>query len=133
MSLHALAPSIYEAGRAIDRLEGQLAAAEQLIESAAEAPEGLDEELEAIREALDQIDDVGEARRNAGVATAIQGSSTLPTEDHMWQVDRAWEAMEELLGPLNELITSRVPALNAQLFAAGVRPKPGEVVAMPER
>ncbi|MYJ16686.1 MAG: hypothetical protein F4106_01285 [Gemmatimonadetes bacterium] len=134
MSLHALAPSIYEAGRAIDRLEGQLAAAEQLIEAAAEAPEGLDEELEAIREALDQIDDdVGEARRNAGVATAIQGSSTLPTEDHMWQVDRAWEAMEELLGPLNELITSRVPALNAQLFAAGVRPKPGEVVAMPER
>ena len=134
MSLHALAPSIYEAGRAIDGLEEQLDAAEELIEAAAEAPEGLDEELEAIREALDEIDDdVGEARRNAGVATAIQGSSTLPTEDHMWQVDRAWEVMEELLGPLNELITSRVPALNAQLFAEGVRPKPGEALAMPER
>ena len=135
MSLHALAPSIYEAGRAIDRLEEQLDAAEELIEAAAEAPEGLEaEELEAIREALDEIDDdVGEARRNAGVATAIQGSSTLPTEDHMWQVDRAWEVMEELLGPLNELITSRVPALNAQLFAEGVRPKPGEALAMPER
>ena len=134
MSLHTLAPSIYEAGRAIDRLEEQLDAAEELIEAAAEAPEGLDEELEAIREALDEIDDdVGEARRNAGVATAIQGSSTLPTEDHMWQVDRAWEVMQELLGPLNELITSRVPALNAQLFAEGVRPKPGEAVAMPER
>ncbi len=115
-------------------LEEQLDAAEELIEAAAEAPEGLDEELEAIREALEEIDDdVGEARRNAGVATAIQGSSTLPTEDHRWQVDRAWEVMEELLGPLNELITSRVPALNAQLFAEGVRPKPGEAVAMPER
>ena len=134
MSLHALAPSIYEAGRAVDRLEEQLDAAEELIEAAAEAPEGLDEELEAIREALEEVDDdVGEARRNAWVATAIQGSSTLPTEDHMWQVDRAWEVMEELLGPLNELITSRVPALNAQLFAEGVRPKPGEAVVVPER
>ena len=134
MSLHALAPSIYEAGRAIDNLEGQLDAAEELIDAAAEAPEGLADELEAIREALEEIDDdVGEARRNAGVATAIQGSSTLPTEDHMWQVDRAWEGMEELLGPLNELITARVPALNAQLFAEGVRPKPGEAVVMPER
>ena len=134
MWLHTLAPSVYEAGRAVDRLEEQLDAAEELIEAAAEAPEGLDEELEAIREALEEIDDdVGEARRNAGVATAIQGSSTLPTEDQMWQVDRAWEGMEELLGPLNELITSRVPALNAQLFAEGVRPRPGEAVVMPER
>ena len=134
MSLHALAAPIYEAGRAVDRLEEQLDAAEELIEAAAEAPEGLAEELEAIREALDEIDDdVGEARRNAGVATAIQGSSTLPTEDQMWQVDRAWEVMAELLDPLNELITSRVPALNAQLYAEGVRPKPGEAVALPGR
>ena len=134
MSLHALAAPIYEAGRAVDRLEEQLDAAEELIEAAAEAPEGLAEELAAIREALDEIDDdVGEARRNAGVATAIQGSSTLPTEDQMWQVDRAWEVMAELLDPLNELVTSRVLALNAQLYAEGVRPKPGEAVALPGR
>ena len=134
MSLHRLAPSIYEAGRAVSALEEQLDAAEELIEAADEAPEGLAEELEAIREALEEIDDdVGEARRNAGVATAIQGSSTLPTEDQMWQIDRAWELMAELLHPLNELITSRVPALNAQLYAEGVRPKPGEVVAVPGR
>ena len=69
--------------------------------------------------------------RNAGVAGAIQQSSTLPTEDQMWQVDRAWEVMEALVGPLNELITSRVPALNARLYAEGVRPKPGEVVRVP--
>ena len=134
MSLHALAPAIYEAGRAVDAIEEQLDAAEELIEAADEAPEGLREELDAIRQALDEIDDdVGEARRNAGVATAIQGSSTLPTEDQMWQVARAWEAMEELLGPLNELITSRVPALNAQLYGEGVRRKPREAVTMPER
>ena len=134
MSLHALAPSIYEAGRAVDRLEEQLNGAEELIDGVEEPPEGVKEELEAIREALEELgDDVGDARRNAGVATAIQGSSTLPTDDQMWQIDRAWELMEELAGPLNELITSRVPALNAQLYAEGVRPKPGEEVVVPGR
>ena len=134
MSLHTLAVPIYEAGRAIRSLEEQLDAAEELIDAAAEAPEGLEDELEAIREALEEVeDDVAEARRNAGVARAIQGSSTLPTEDHLWQVDRAWEVMAEVAGPLNELITSRVPALNAQLYAEGVRPKPGEAVVVPGR
>ena len=134
MSLHTLAVPIYEAGRAIRSLEEQLDAAEELIQGAAEAPESLKEEVEAIREALEEVeDDVAEARRNAGVARAIQGSSTLPTEDHLWQVDRAWEVMAEVLDPLNELITSRVPALNAQLYAEGVRPKPGEAVEVPGR
>ena len=129
MSLHTLAAPIYEAGRAIRSLEEQLDAAEELIEGAAEAPEGLTDEVEAIREALEEVeDDVAEARRNAGVAGAIQGSSTLPTADQMWQVDRAWEVMSEVAEPLNALITSRVPALNAQLYAEGVRPKPGEAV-----
>ena len=131
MSLHRLAVPIYEAGRAVRALEEQLDAAEELIEAAGEPPEGVKEELDAIREALEEVDDdVGEARRNAGVAGAIQGSSTLPTEDHMWQVDRAREVMTELVGPLNELITSRVPALNAQLYAEGVRPEPGDEVVV---
>ena len=131
MSLHKLAAPIYEAGRAIDAIEEQLDAAEELVEAAAEAPEDLTDEVEAIREALEEVeDDVAEARRNAGVAGAIQGSSTLPTADQMWQVDRAWEVMSEVAEPLNALITSRVPALNAQLYAEGVRPKPGEVVVV---
>ncbi len=134
MSLHRLAPAIYEAGGAVRALEEQLDAAQALIEAADEPPDGLADELDAIREALDEIDDdVGDARRNAGVASAIQGSSTLPTEDQLWQVDHAWELVAELLGPLNELVTSRVPALNAQLYAPGVRPQPGEAVALPER
>ncbi len=131
MSLHRLAPVIYEAGRAVRALGEQLDATEALIEGATEAPEGLADEIAAIREALEALDDdIGEARRNAGVAGAIQGSSTLPTADQTWQVDRAWEAMDDdVLGPLNELIASRVPALNARLYAEGVRPQPLEEVA----
>ena len=134
MSLHKLAVPIYEAGRALGRIEGQLDAAQEVVDGADEPPEGLGDELAAIREALDEVaDDLGEARRNAGVAGAIQRSSTLPTADQRWQVDRAWEVMAELVGPLNELVASRVPALNARLYAEGVRPKPGEAVVMPSR
>ena len=134
MSLHRLAVPIHEADRAIERLEAQLDAAQEVVDGADEPPEGLGDELAAIREALDEVaDDLGEARRNAGVAGAIQRSSTLPTADQRWQVDRAWEVMAELVGPLNELVASRVPALNARLYAEGVRPKPGEAVVMPSR
>ena len=123
---------IHEANQAISRLEGQLDDAEELIDGANAPPEGIEEELEAIREALEAVqDDVTEARRNAGVARAIQGSSTLPTEDHLWQVDHAWELMGETVGKLNELIRTRVPDLNAQLYAEGVRPDTGGTVEMP--
>ena len=132
MRLHTLAVPIYEAGRAIEKLTEQLDAAAQLIAAAAQPPEGVKGELDSIRAALEEVeDDMQQAQRNAGVAWDIEGSSTLPTEDQVWQVDRAWEVMEELVGPLNELITSRVPALNARLYAEGVRPTVGEVVRGP--
>ena len=134
MSLHRLAVPIHEATEAISRLEEQLDGAEELIGGADDPPEGIGEELEAIREALEGIEeDVSEARRNAGVANAIQRSSTLPTEDHLWQVDHAWEVMGETVPELNELIRNRVPDLNAQLYAEGVRPDSGDAVEMPER
>ena len=134
MSLHAMAGPIYEAGQALDAIEEQLSAAEELIEGADEAPEGLEEELEAIEEQVEEIrDELGDARRNAGVANAIQGSSTVPTADHLWQVDEVWNVMPELLDRLNALIETRMPALNAQLYAEGVRPSAGEPVALPDR
>ncbi|MYE33304.1 MAG: hypothetical protein F4X23_00425 [Gemmatimonadales bacterium] len=134
MSLHAMAGPIYEAGQALDAIEDQLSAAEELIEGADEAPEGLEEELEAIAEEVEEIrDELGDARRNAGVANAIQGSSTVPTADHLWQVDEVWNVMPELLDRLNALIETRVPALNAQLYSEGVRPSAGEPVALPDR
>ena len=134
MSLYAMAGPIYDAGQAANALDEQLAAAKELIEGADEAPEGLEEEVEAIEEELEEIrDKLGEARRNAGVQNAIQGTSTVPTEDHLWQVDEVWNVMPEVLDRLNALIETRVPALNAQLYAETVRPPAGEPIAMPER
>ncbi|MFV1987179.1 MAG: glycosyl hydrolase [Gemmatimonadota bacterium] len=134
MSLHALAKPIYDAGQAANDLEEQLDGADDLVGAADEAPEGLSDEIEAIREELEAIrDDLGEARRNARVANAIQGSSTLPTDDHLWQVDHAWEVIPEVLERLNELIQTRVPALNDRLYTEAVRPSAGEPIELPAR
>jgi len=89
--------------------------------------EAIQEELEAIQEGLQ------EANGWSRVAGDIQQSSTLPTEDQLWQVDAAWDAVPPLVERLNALITTRVPAFNAALDAEGVRPDPGEALEVPRR
>ena len=134
MDLHVLAVPIDDAARAIVRLEERLDAAEALIEAAEGAPDALSEELQSIRDELEAVDeDLGEARQNAGVASDIQGSSSLPTEDHLWQVDRAWELMPGVVERLNALARTRMPGLERQLYAEGVRPSTGEAIALPAR
>ena len=134
MSLYTLAAPIYEATQAARRVGEQLDVAEELIEGADEAPESLMEELTAIREELTEVEEELElARDNASVAGAIQGSSTLPTADQLWQVDRAWEVLPAAVERLNEIVLTRMPALNAMLNAEGVRPSVGETIEIPRR
>ena len=134
MTLYTLAAPIYEATQALQRVEEQLDAAEDLIEEADEAPESLTEEITAIREELGTVEEELEiARDNARVAGAIQGSSTLPTEDQLWQVDRVWEVLPPAVDQLNVIILTRVPTLNAMLDAEGVRPSVGEAIEIPKR
>jgi photosystem II stability/assembly factor-like uncharacterized protein len=134
MSLHRLAAPLNDATQATGRINGQMDEAEELLEASGVEDEAIAEMLEAIVEELDEIrSDLGEARRWAGVAGAIQGSSTVPTEDQFWQIDAAWDAVPPLIERLNVLITSEVPALNAAMDASGVRPDPGEPVTVPRR
>ena len=134
MSLHRLAVPINDATAAISHLEEQLDAAEELIAGADAPPEGIEEELEAIREALEEIEDeVSEARQNAGVARAIQQAFGPPDRGSHVAGRPRLEVMGETVLELNALIEDRVPALNAQLYAEGVRPDAGEAVEMPER
>ena len=134
MSLYSIAKPIYDAGQAANTLDEQLEAAKELIEGAEEAPEGLEDELAEIEEELEAIrEELGEVRRNVGVARAIQGSSTVPTEDHLWQVDHVWELMPGVLDRLNALILTGVPDLNERLYAEGVGPSAGEAIVLPRR
>jgi len=134
MSLYTLAAPIYEATQAARRVGEQLDAAEELVEAAEGEHESLTEEITAIREELDEVEEELElARDNAGVAGAIQGSSTLPTADQLWQVDRAWEVLPPAVDRLNVLVLTRMPALSEMLNAEGVRPGLGEAIEVPRR
>ncbi len=63
----------------------------------------------------------------------MEGSTTRPTADQLWQIEQAWEQVPDLISRLNAFVTSRVPAFYAQLDENGIRPDPGEVVAVPVR
>ena len=109
MSLHTLAEPIYEATQTAERLGEQLDAAEELLEAVDGEHDSLVEELAGIREELEAIEEeLDIARTNAGarVANAIQGSSTLPTEDQLWQVERAWEVLPPAAERLNAISRS---------------------------
>ena len=134
MSLAELAKLLYDATQAADRLNEQLSAAEDLLEDHEGASESITDELSAIQEELAEITSgLADARRNAGISAAIQQSSTLPTEDQLWQVDAAWETAPELIERLNVLIADRVPEFNALLDAEGIRPDPGAALEVPRR
>jgi chromosome segregation ATPase len=134
MSLHDLAAPMNDATEAAQRLNDQLSEAEDLLGDFEGDVADLVAELEAIQSELDEIlDGLGEARRWAGVAGAIQGSSTLPTEDQRWQADSAWDAVPPLVERLNLLLTNRVPTFNDSMNAMGVRPHPGEALRVPRR
>ena len=134
MSLHRLASPLNDATQAAGTLDGQLDDAADLLGEFEGDAEEAQEELRAIQKELQEIaDGLGEARQWTGVAGAIQGSSTLPTGDQLWQIDAAWEAVPPLMERLNALITDRVPAFNTSLDAMGVRPSPGDRLVIPTR
>ena len=68
-----------------------------------------------------------------GLSNQIQASSTLPTEDQLWAVDRAWELLLPAAQRLHTIVLSRMPGFNAMLNAKGVRPSVGDTIEMPAR
>jgi hypothetical protein len=108
--------------------------AASLLEGRDGLPESLTADAAAIQEEIDAIGEgLEEVRGWTRVADGIQGSSTLPTEDQLWQIDAAWEAMPGWVSRLNGLVTTRVPDFYGRLDAEGVRPDPGTPVVLPGR
>ena len=134
MSLYALAKPIYEATQMGRSLNQQLDATESLIKEQEDVPEALTEELSAIKDELEEIrDELGDASRNARVGNSIQNSSTVPTADQRWQVEQAWEDVPALIGRMNALVETRIPAFNEMLNQAGIRPSPGKAIEVPKK
>ena len=100
----------------------------------ADAPENLAAAVDSLADEIDQLgEDINQANRDARLQGAIEGSDARPTADQLWQIDRAWEIIPPLIEKLNDIVTNRIPAINRRLDTAGIRPKPGEAIAIPNR
>jgi hypothetical protein len=134
LSLYELNKSLREANRALGEVSDQVSDAQELLKGFEGAPEELVEAAEKLKNDLDSLrQDLADAGGNARVSGAIEGSTTRPTADQMWQMDQAWEEVPPLIEQLNDVITHRLPALYDHLNEHGIRPDPGEAVVLPRR
>ena len=134
MDSYRLSGAVGDANDRIESMTEQLDAVEERVDDAEEAPEGLTEEIEAFREALDEVDEeLGDVSGGASVWGTIQSSSSPPTADQLWQTDRTWEELPALIERVNGMLTTRMPAVHARVYAEAVRPELGEAVVMPVR
>ena len=115
-------------GEQLGRIENQV---QNLTE---EVPEELAEEIEAFGEDLEELEEeFGDVSNGAFVWGTMQRSTSLPTEDQIWRIDRSWEAVPPLIPRVNEMLTVRLPALYDRVYAEGLRPEAEEPVAVPVR
>ena len=134
LSMHELNKAIREANEALGRVDEQVSDIEELLESSEGISEELTEATTALKNDLDSLrQDLGDVGGNARVSGAIEGSTTRPTADQIWQMDQAWDKAPALIEQLNAFITDRLPALYDLLNEHGVRPDPGEAIVVPRR
>ena len=139
MESYRLSGAIQDANERIESIGEQLDEIEERVEAAGDGvsealAEELDGEIEAFREALEEVDDaLGDVATGGFMWNAIQSASGPPTDDQLWWIDRSWEEVPPIVEQVNEMLTGRLPALYDRLAEEGVRPEAGEPVAVPRR
>jgi photosystem II stability/assembly factor-like uncharacterized protein len=134
MSLYALSKSIREANQAVSRLSSRVAEIEELLEQHESARESLVEQAHQLSESIGDVrQELNQANRDARVASAIDASTTRPTADQLWQIDRGWENVPGLVEQINEIINTRLPALYRACDEHGIRPDPGKAIEVPRK
>ncbi|MXW18688.1 MAG: hypothetical protein F4123_01820 [Gemmatimonadetes bacterium] len=127
-TVQAIQERLGSIGEQLDRIERQV---QSLTE---EVPEDLAEEIEAFREALEELEEeLGDVTGGAFAWGSMQRSTTPPTADQLWQIDRSWEEVPPLIPRVNEMVTVRLPALYDRVYVEGLRPEAEEPVVAPVR
>jgi photosystem II stability/assembly factor-like uncharacterized protein len=132
MAVHALARPVNEAERRIRSVREEL---DELSSSMARGrgSDALAAEVDSVTALLDAIEEELDAFSPARTRGAIEGSTTRPTADQMWEIDRAWERVPGVIERLNQVLTARIPALHRQAETEGVRSNALAPVAIPRR
>ncbi len=142
MDSYRLSGAVSAVRERMSTMSEQLGRIDERVAAAAEAPDELTKELDAFREDLEAVqDDLGGGGFGGGSGPAagasawqsIERASSAPTADQLWQIDRSWEELPAVIEQLNALLTGRLPALNAKVYAEGLGPKAGKAVVMPRR
>jgi photosystem II stability/assembly factor-like uncharacterized protein len=134
MSVYELNKSIRDANQTVARLNGQLSDLQTLLEGNEDAPDELKQEAKQLSDDVGTLrQELNRAGRNARVANAIDGSTTRPTADQEWQIDRAWGQVPGLVEQINEIVTTRLPALYESCDEHGIRPDPGKPIQVPKK
>jgi hypothetical protein len=134
MSMYALARPLYEAGQRVRKLNEQLAEVQQVLKANEDAPESIGETATEISTELGEIGrELGQANRGARASFMLESSTTRPSPDIMLQLEMAWDKVPGLVERLNTVITTQMPALNAQLNENGIRPLPGDPLEVPRK
>ena len=132
LDAYHLARPLYEAQQAMSAINEQLAAVREL--AGEEAPESLRDELGDITGEVRLVQQrLQEVAQGAGAGNAIQSFVGPPTEDQLWQIDRAWRDLPDVVESINEVITGRMPGLIAMVYQPGVGPAPLATVDVPAR
>ncbi|MFQ5704870.1 MAG: hypothetical protein ACE5HT_12720, partial [Gemmatimonadales bacterium] len=134
MSVYALAKPMYEAGRAVQRLNRQLADVRRLLQENKDAPKAVRDLVKDLGNEVREVGrEVNQTGRRGGAGFGIESSTTRPTDDQIWQVGQAWEKVPAAIERLNDIIENKMPALYKELDKNGIRPNPGKPVAVPKR
>jgi photosystem II stability/assembly factor-like uncharacterized protein len=129
-----LSRAIGDANRAMRTLNQQVTAIRNQLRDHKDAPDDLVRDVDSLEQRLEELgQEISTAGRDTRLSGAIEGATAPPTEDQLWQIERAWERVPALVERLNEIITITMPAINHRLDDAGIRPDPGEPIVIPRR
>jgi hypothetical protein len=134
MDAHALGGPVYRAQQAARRLGEQLDEVRDLLGEHEDASDALRAQADSLRERVrETARELGSVNQAARLGNAVEGSFQAPTADQRWQLDEAWADLPPLIGRLNALVSTDVPALYGELNRLGIRPDPGEPLELPRR
>jgi photosystem II stability/assembly factor-like uncharacterized protein len=134
MAVHALAGPFHEAEERVTAAREELDRLRGILEEFGDAtPDRITEEADSIEAELDALEEDLDDFSPGRMRSALEGSTTRPTDDQLWEIDRAWERAPSIIERVNALVADRVPELRRRLEDEGLEPETSTPMDVPRR